>query len=198
MQIVESNAALFAAGDDHVAQFGNVLADRVQLLDAVGLEQNRFGRAVVEPVLERVGTEQLRDWQRDRADAIESPCGRSRSRAVAAMHRDHVAAFDSQPRHRIGKPSAERANLAEGVGLDPALVVFIVERRFVAEFGMAIEAIDRDVVVGRNVPSMACAGVGDALRAVDGLLAKADDAHAGILHCAVMCGGRPGCFSALQ
>ena len=99
------------------------------------------------------------------------------------MHRDHVAALDSQPRHRVGKAPAKLAHLAEGVGLDPPLVILIVERRFVAQIGMAIEAIDGDVVVGRDVPSMARAGVGDVFRAVDGLLAKADDAHGGILRC---------------
>lgn len=99
------------------------------------------------------------------------------------MHRNHVAALDSQPGHRVGKTPAKLADLAEGVGLDPPLVILVIERRFVAQVGVAIEAIDGDVVVGRDVPSMARAGVGDTFRAVDGLLAKADDAHAELLRC---------------
>ena len=182
-EIVKGEAALVAARDDHVAQFGNVLADRLELLDALGLEQDRLGRAVVEPVLERVGAEQLGDRQRNRADTIEPHVGDRGLGPLRQMHRDHVAPLDSQPRHRVGKAPAELADLAEGVGLDAALVILVVERGFIAQIGMAIEAIDGDVVVSRDVPSMARAGLRDAFRAVDGLLAKADDAHDGILRC---------------
>src|ERR1700730_6474353 len=97
------------------------------------------------------------------------------------MDRDHVAALDSQPSHRVGKAPAERAYLAEGVGFGAALVVREIQRRLIAEIGMTIEAIYGDVVVGRDIPSMACARLGDALRTVDGLLPKADDAHGWLL-----------------
>ena len=176
-EIVESKAALFAAGYDYVAQFGHILADRIDLLDAVGLDQNRLGRAVIEAILERIGTEQLGDWQCDRANPIK-PHVRNRGLGpLRQMDRDHVAALDSQPNHRVGKATAEFAHLAEGVGLDPALVILVVERRFIAQVGMAIEAIDGDVVIGRDVPSMARASLGKAFRAADGLFAKANDAH---------------------
>ena len=184
-EIVESEAAQLVSSDDHMAQFGNVLANRVDFLDAVGLDQNRFGRAVVEPVLERVGSEQLRNRQRDRADTIESHvCDRGLG-PLRQMHRNHVAALDTQSGHRIGEAPAECAHLSEGIGLDPPLVVFVIERGLIGEVGMAIEAIDGDVVVGGNIPLMTRARLGDALCPVDGLFAKADDAHGGNLRCAV-------------
>ena len=178
-EIVEGEAALVAAGDDDVAQFRNVLADWFELLDALGLEQNRLGGAVVEPVHQRVGAEQLGNRQRNRADTIEAHVRDRGLRPLRQMHRDHVSPLDSQPHHRVGKTAAQFGDFAEGVGLDAALVILVIERRFVAQIGMAIETIDGDVVVGRDVPSMARAGVCDTFCAVDGLLAKADDAHGG-------------------
>src|ERR1700694_3263048 len=62
---------------------------------------------------------------------------------------------------------------------NPAIA--LAKRRLIAEIGMTIEAIDGDVVVGRDIPSMACARLGDAFRTVDGLLPKADDAHSWLL-----------------
>src|SRR5579863_1605059 len=93
------------------------------------------------------------------------------------VDRDDVASFHSKAGERIGEAPAERADLAERVGLDAPLVILVKERGLVAQFGMAIDAVNRDVVIGGDLPTMARVRVSDIFCVLDGLLAKANQSH---------------------
>jgi hypothetical protein len=57
------------------------------------------------------------------------------------------------------------------------LVVFVKECGFVAQVVVAVDAIDGDVVVGGNIPTMTRAGVGNGTGILDGLFTKAYRGH---------------------
>src|SRR5215469_4793582 len=102
-------------------------------------------------------------------------------RPLGRMDRDYVAAFDAQSDERVGEASALGADLAEGVLLDVAFVILIEERGFVAQIGMAIDAIDGDVIVGGDVPAMTRAGVGDRSCPLHGLFTEPYRGHDAVL-----------------
>ncbi len=93
------------------------------------------------------------------------------------MNRDDIAALYAESDQRIGEAPAQRANLAEGIFLNAAFVIFVKERRLVAQIRMAVEAIERHIIVRGDLPAMACTGVRDILRVMDSLFAKANKSH---------------------
>ena len=169
-----AEAGRLAAADDHVLQRCDLVAHAVELADRLGLHEDRLGRAVLQPVLNRVGAEELRDRQADRAEAIQRDVHDRGLRPLRRVHGDDVAATDPEAAQRVRHAAARLAHLPERVGRRVALVVFVVERDGIVLVERPVETVERDVVVGRNVPTMARRGVGEALRAADSQFLQSD------------------------
>src|SRR5262245_47429985 len=82
-----------AAAYDHVLQRRYLFAYPLELAHCLRLHESRLGGAVLEPVLDGVGTEQLGDRQANRAEPVKRHVDDGGFRALRCVHGNHVAAL---------------------------------------------------------------------------------------------------------
>jgi hypothetical protein len=110
---------------------------------------------VVEPVLERVGAEQERKRDRDRAHLVDGEVRDDRLAALRQDERHAVAAADAEAGEHVGQAIGLAREVEERVrGRLPGLV-FPVQRETAAIVCPARGARVRDVEIAWNVPAMA-------------------------------------------
>src|SRR5208282_5196632 len=93
---------------------------------------------------------------------------------LGSMHRDDIAASHAMRAQRIRELVARGPDLPPGVGRAVTLIVLVVQGDTVLRLKRAIQAIDSDVVVGRDLPAMSGACLGERLRTADRLLLESN------------------------
>ena len=138
-----------------VLQIVEVGADGFDQIAAAGVDHERAGAAVGEPEGERVGAEQHRERQRDRAELVHRDVGDSGLDALGQDDADPVPAPDAEPVERVGKPIAEPLQLCEREGPLRPLRVLDEDGGAVADVSVPVADVDADVVARGDVPAEA-------------------------------------------
>src|SRR5580765_6657111 len=129
----------------------------------------RFG-SVLEAVLERFRTEEVRQRQRDRADLEDRDVGDGGLGTLRQQQRDAIAALHAQGLQRVAQAVGGFLDVVEGEARAGARLVLPQQREARALRGPLAAAVAADVEALRNLPAEAAA---DLLVAVQ---------HAGILY----------------
>jgi hypothetical protein len=103
--------------------------------------------------------------------------GDSCFRTLGQMNHNYVATPHTKRSERVGETAAKGANLAERITFDVVLVIFVKERRLIFQVRMAVDTVHRDIVIGRNLPSVTRAGISNVPGVFNRLFAKADYSH---------------------
>src|ERR1051325_9279970 len=117
-----------AAGTYHVPQVRQSLPDGTQVRKGRRLDDGDRGFRVLHAVLERLGTEEVRQRQRDRAHLEEGDVGNGGLRALRQDDRHAVAAFHAKGGERVGEGGGGAVDFLEGELRLRAGLVLPVER----------------------------------------------------------------------
>ena len=143
-----------AGNADDVAQEPKSLTDRRNILDRGSVDEHDLGLGIVQPVFERVGTEQERQGHRDRAQLV---AGDVRDRGLGPLRqddRDLVAAAHIQRGERVGQPIGLLLHGEVRQRRRPAVLVLPMDRDPVRVAGMAPARGMGDVEVRGNAPAV--------------------------------------------
>ncbi len=132
----------------------NVGAYRSELGEPLRVGDHRFGAGILQPVVDRVDTEQDGERQRDRGELVDRDMGGRDLRRLRQQDRDAVAAGDAVRAQDVGEAVGGLFQRAVA-GLFNAAVRAGVKQRKPAGFaiGPAVAHVDADVIALRHLPA---------------------------------------------
>ena len=149
------NARCACARDaDDVREARTAFPNRQQVRQRLRVDERGLRLAVLQPVFERLGTEQERQRHGDGAELVDGDVRDRRFRPLREDQSDLVAATDPVRRERVGKPVRLLRQIPERPCRARAVLVFPVQREACAIVGPARAACLREIEVGGNPPAM--------------------------------------------
>ena len=99
-----AGAIAFAVDRQHASEFRRLAANPVELGEALRVGEQRLGAGILQAVEQRIGPEQHRDRQRDRAELVDRDMGGGDFRRLRQHDGDAVAALNAMRAQHIGEP----------------------------------------------------------------------------------------------